>query len=212
VGPWKTVSSTLAALPAIGAVAAFAFIRSGLYDVAASQPHNKFTEWLTHETMMHSVRLHASGIAAPARFTSDQVERGFCAYETHCVACHGAAGVAREPWAAGMEPAPPYLLDITQRFTSEQLFFVVKNGIKMTGMPAWRDSMPDDQIWDVVAFLEASRVMPPQTYLQWRSNRSCRGTIGLPDRGSASIPPPAPGKPTAATGGSAPSSPGSARP
>src|SRR4051794_472949 len=97
----------------LGAAAAFGYVKSGLYDVAAFKRHTKFTEWLTHETMTHSVNRHATTIVAPARFTPDQVVAGFCQYETHCVACHGAAGVGRQQWANGLEPAPPYLLDVS---------------------------------------------------------------------------------------------------
>jgi mono/diheme cytochrome c family protein len=152
---------------------AFAFVRSGFYNVAASSPHSKLTEWLTHETMIHSVRRHAASITQPASFSAGQVAAGFCQYEAHCVACHGAAAVAREQWVSGMEPAPPYLLDVQQRFTQPQLFWIVKNGIKMTGMPAWKNEMSDAEIWDVVAWLEASAKLPPQTYAQWREGRRC---------------------------------------
>jgi cytochrome c553 len=157
----------------------FAFVKSGIYDVGASKPHTTFTEWLTHETMIHSVRRHASSIEAPSRFTTAQIVAGFCAYQTHCVACHGAAAVARQQWVSGMEPAPPYLLDSTQRFTPSQLFWIVKNGIKMTGMPSWRDSMSDAEIWATVAWLEASTKLPPRTYVRWRGNMRCaRPTVG----------------------------------
>jgi mono/diheme cytochrome c family protein len=157
---------------------ALLFIRSGIYNVGASSPHTRLTEWATHETMIHSVRRHAAGIAAPRRFTARQAVAGFCTYETHCVACHGAAGIAREHWVSGMEPAPPYLLDATQRFTPAELFWIARNGIKMTGMPAWRDSLSDRQIWDLVGFLEAMRTLPPQAYAQWRSRRMCGGVSG----------------------------------
>lgn len=151
----------------------FTFVKSGLYNVGASRPHTAFTEWLTHDTMIHSVKSHAASISAPTGFTPDQVVRGFCAYEIHCVACHGAAGVARQPWVNGLEPPPPYLLDAPQDWKPRELFWIVKHGIKMTGMPSWRESMPDDKIWDVVAYLEATRVMPPQTYVEWRASRRC---------------------------------------
>jgi mono/diheme cytochrome c family protein len=72
-----------------------------------------------------------------------------------------------------VEPAPPYLLDVQQRFTPPQLFWIVKNGIKMTGMPAWKNEMSDAEIWEVVAWLEASAKLPPQTYAQWRKGRRC---------------------------------------
>lgn len=157
----------------LGALGAVAYVKSGVYNVAASKPHTTFTEWVTHDTMIHSVRRHADSVTPPQQFIAGQVVNGFCAYQTHCVACHGAAGVARQQWATGMEPSPPYLLDINQRFTRPQLFWIVKNGIKMTGMPSWRSEMSDGEIWGVVAWLEASAKLPPDTYLKWRGGRQC---------------------------------------
>lgn len=154
-------------------VGVYAFVNSGLFNVAASSPHTKFTEWITHETMIHSVRRHASGIAPPPHMSAKQVLAGFCIYETHCVACHGAAAIPREQWVGAMEPSAPYLLDTTSRWTPSQLFWIAKNGIKMTGMPSWRSSLSDGQIWAVVGFLEAMRDLPPQSYAEWRSRRMC---------------------------------------
>jgi len=176
------------ALAVIAPLGAFAFVKSGIYDVAASKPHSKFTEWLTHETMIHSVRSHASGIVVPGSASSAAVHLGFCQYETHCVACHGAPAVARQRWVSGMEPSPPYLLDVTQRFTPRELFWIARNGIKMTGMPAWRNSMSDAELWDVVAFMEAR--LDSQTYLQWRSAGVCAGLNSPPAPGPLSIPRP----------------------
>jgi mono/diheme cytochrome c family protein len=167
------VALATAAIGALAAVGALAFIRSGLFNVGASSPHTKLTQWVTEQTMIHSIRRHAASIVAPRQASAGQVAAGFCAYETHCVACHGAAAVPRQSWVSGMEPSPPYLLDAADRWTPAQLFWTVKNGIKMTGMPSWRDSMSDEQIWSVVAWLEAARQLPPQTYLRWRSEGRC---------------------------------------
>lgn len=149
------------------------FVKSGLFNAAASRPHTNFTQWITHETMIHSVRRHSSGIKPPAFVSRSAVLAGFCRYETHCVACHGAPAIAREPWVSGMEPSPPYLLDATSVWTAPQIFWIAKNGIKMTGMPSWRNAMSDEQIWEIVAFLEAMRRLPPQTYSRLRSERLC---------------------------------------
>jgi mono/diheme cytochrome c family protein len=149
------------------------FVRSGIYDVAASKRHTKFTEWITHGTMAHSVAKHAKGIAPPARTGAGQLTAGFCSYEAHCVACHGAAAVPREAWVSGLEPQPPYLLDVTQRFTPSELFWIVRNGIKMTAMPAWQDTMSERETWDVVAFLETMPKMNSADYLKLRARVRC---------------------------------------
>lgn len=166
------------AVAVVAPVGVYAFVKSGFYDVAASSPHTDFTEWITHETMIHSARRHADGIGAPVQFSRQQVLAGFCSYEAHCVACHGAPGIAREAWVSGLEPSPPYLLDATSRWTPAELFWIAKNGIKMTGMPSWRDSMPDGEIWDVIGFIEALRQLPPQTYADWRARRMCANFKG----------------------------------
>jgi cytochrome c len=152
---------------------AYTFIKSGIYDVGAARPHTKLTEWMTHETMIHSVRRHSANVQAPASFTRAQILAGFCQYETHCVACHGASAIARQRWVDGQEPAPPYLLDVSQRFDRAGLFWIVDHGIKMTGMPAWRGTMSEQQIWDTVAFLEAMPKMNSQDYRRWRSAKLC---------------------------------------
>ncbi|HJP69378.1 MAG TPA: cytochrome c [Sphingomicrobium sp.] len=182
-------------------IGVFAFVKSGIYSVAASQRHTKFTQWITHDTMINSVDVRARGLNPPAWTSADQLVAGFCAYETHCVACHGASAVARQQWVSGMEPQPPYLLDVTRRFTPSQLFWIAKNGIKMTGMPGWGDSMSDRKIWNVVAWLEASEKLPPQTFVQWRSERRC-ASIGqpTPSPGPLAIHPSSPEPPTGATG------------
>ena len=158
---------------ALGLGGAFAYVKSGVYNVGASKPHTNFTWWLTNETMIHSVKRHSSSIQAPPQFTAAQVAAGFCAYESHCVACHGAAGVARQQWVSGMEPQPPYLLDAPRRFTRSELFWIVKNGIKMTGMPSWKNELSDPEIWNVVAWLDAGTKLPAETYARWRGERRC---------------------------------------
>lgn len=192
--PWKRILPILIgaaiALAIIGPLATLAFVKSGIYDVAASRPHTKFTEWLTHETMIHSARSHAKAIVAPERADAAQVRRGFCQYEAHCVACHGASAVARERWAGAMEPAPPYLLDARQRWKPRELFWIAKNGIKMTGMPSWRDSMSDGEIWDVVAFLGAMPKMNSEAYVRWRSARFCPRVSETPSPGLSPTPRP----------------------
>ncbi|MFL6726689.1 MAG: c-type cytochrome [Sphingomicrobium sp.] len=175
------------ALAVLVPLGAFAFVKSGMFNTGASSPHTRFTEWLTHETMIHSVRSHAKAIEAPASASAAQVAAGFCAYEAHCVACHGASAVARERWVSGMEPAPPYLVDATRKWRPRELFWIARNGIKMTGMPAWRNAMSDAEIWDVVAFLEAVPKMDSQTYVRWRVARFCPRLSGQPSPGPRSI-------------------------
>ncbi|MFL6721764.1 MAG: c-type cytochrome [Sphingomonas sp.] len=168
------------ALAVLAPLGALAFVKSGIYNVGASSPHTKLTEWLTHETMIHSVRSHAKAITAPASASAAQVAAGFCAYEAHCVACHGATAVARQQWVSGIEPPPPYLVDAARKWRPRELFWIARNGIKMTGMPAWRNTMSDAEIWNVVAFLEAVPKMDSQAYVRWRSARFCPPATGAP--------------------------------
>jgi mono/diheme cytochrome c family protein len=141
----------------------------GLYNMTALSPHVRLVDWTIHTTMIHSVRNGARSIRAPARFTTQQVQQGFWLYESHCVACHGAPGIARAQWVSGLTPTPPYLLDAARKWSPAELRFIVDKGIKMTAMPAWRLTLSDRDLWRVVAFLERLPGLSPRDYLAMRA-------------------------------------------
>ena len=78
--------------------------------------------------------------------------------------CHGAPGIAPEPFALGMTPVPANLAYTARTWRPAELFWTIKQGIKMTGMPAWAFRMDDDEIWAIVAFLRVMPALSPEAY------------------------------------------------
>jgi len=70
-----------------------------------------------------------------------------------CIGCHLAPGVAETELSQSLYPAPPNLAKIGVDGNPSAAFWVIKHGIKATGMPAWGKSMGDEYIWGMVAFL-----------------------------------------------------------
>ena len=159
----------------VGAVAigSALYIAAGVFNTAAAVPHNALSYWATKAAMIRSVKVRAPSIVAPARFTPAQTLAGFCAYETDCVACHGAPAIPRAPWVDGLTPPPPYLIDARQQWTRSELFLIVRGGVKMTGMPAWDRTRSDRDIWNLVAFLEAMPKMDSTGYGRMRAAGLC---------------------------------------
>jgi len=154
---------------AVAAGAAVAAVVAGAFDTAATAAWPQPVAWLIHRTMIDSVRARASSVVPPAGFTPEQVRAGFQVYDAHCAMCHGGPGVSRQPWVAGLEPTAPYLIDVRRLFSRPELYWVVRNGVKMTAMPAWRDRLSEGETWDVVAFLEALPGMTPAQYARLRA-------------------------------------------
>lgn len=154
----------LAALVVVAVIGVVAVVRLGLYDISATDQHLAPTYWLLDNAMKYSVKRRAKDIQVPALGSKDQLERGLALYRAQCENCHGAPGVAPEPFALGMTPAPVPLVHTARAWQPAEIFWVVKEGIKMTGMPAWKYRMTDEEIWSVVAFLPAMAGMTPSQY------------------------------------------------
>jgi mono/diheme cytochrome c family protein len=84
-------------------------------------------------------------------------------FAAHCAVCHGAPGVPRGAIANGLYPLPPDLAFAVKQYTPGELFWILKHGIKMTGMPNWADHS-DDELWATVGFLEKLPGMSEQDY------------------------------------------------
>lgn len=149
---------------AFGLTASVAYIYSGMFNVAATTQDSSLVKWFLENTRTHSIRSRSEQINVPPLTNNVQLEAGSAAYHEMCSNCHGAPG--KEPFlgASDMNPSPPDLTAIADKRTPKELFWVVKNGIRMTGMPAWGPSHDDEEIWSLVAFIKRLPKLTPDAY------------------------------------------------
>lgn len=155
---------TLAVAAAVAFVAAAIVVTVGIYDIAATEQHTRPVYAVIEAAMRQSIRFHAQGIVAPPLTDPAQVRRGRSLYARNCVRCHGAPGVAPESFALGMTPSPANLAYAAREWPPEQLFWTLKRGLKMTGMPAWEFRLSDDEMWAIVAYLQTMPGESPSDY------------------------------------------------
>lgn len=158
---------TLAASATIAALLGGVVIYSGWYDVSATSPHTRAVYELLEVSMRRAVRQRASDVAVPALENSDRAINGFRQFRAHCVQCHGAPGIAPQPFALGLMPAPASLVATSHGWSAAEIYWIIRHGIKMSGMPAWRYRMNDEEIWDVVAFMKVLPTLSPTDYRHW---------------------------------------------
>jgi mono/diheme cytochrome c family protein len=148
----------------IGAIAAAAAIYWGVYDVAATDQHLAPTYWLLKAGMRRSIVERAKNIDEPTLTDDALLRRGVGLYREHCLRCHGAPGVAPQPFALGMTPVPENLVPAAKNWRAAEIFWAAKKGIKMTGMPAWEYRLSDEELWAIVAFVKQLPALSPQQY------------------------------------------------
>lgn len=135
------------------AVGGATFIYSGMYNVAATDQHLPFIESVLHSTMHASVEAGAAAVEVPDLDRQDMIQAGAAAYDDLCAACHLKPGLESTVLRAGLNPMPPTFSASTHQDPAQQ-FWVIQNGIKMTGMPAWGVTHDDQALWEIVAFLQ----------------------------------------------------------
>ena len=138
-----------AALGVVGLLGA----ASGIIPIRASSGHWPVTRWFLEFSKTRSVSTHTIGMKVPPLRDNALVMKGAGAYDLSCRPCHGSPDLHHPRVARAMLPQPPYLPERIQKRSAAELFYIVKHGIKFTGMPAWPAQGRDDEVWSVVAFL-----------------------------------------------------------
>jgi len=155
---------TVAAVALLGAVVATGLIYMGSFDVAADKPHSEPVFWLMNTVRDRSVAIRAAGIPVPSDLAdAKRIASGAAQYDEMCSLCHLAPGMKRTEISRGLYPRAPELRRKSD-LTPAQQFWVVKHGLKMTGMPAWGVTHDDELLWDIVAFLRKLPDLSPSDY------------------------------------------------
>ncbi len=159
-----TVAATLAAELIIFVIVIGSGLSGALYNVSTLSPDPGFLRWIFSSTSDNSVKYHANGIKVPSLTDSSMIAMGFDHYNEMCVTCHSGPGLSKSEAGIGLYPEAPNLARSAEHLSPQELFWVIKNGIKSTGMPGFARTHADDKIWAMVAFLEKMKDMTPQDY------------------------------------------------
>ena len=140
------------------------YVYSGAYNITATEEHSSVVRWAIDTTFRRSVASGADGVRSPEELTPSMAAAGAAPYKQMCQHCHAGSGVERESWSEGMRPRPPHLVDAAAEWEPAEVFWLVKNGAKMTGMPAFGPTHSDEDIWNIVAFVKQLPAMAPEDY------------------------------------------------
>jgi mono/diheme cytochrome c family protein len=159
----KVILSVLFTLIGI-AIIGLIFIFSGAYNVSAMEPDTGIIHWVLETTSDRSIDSRSTNINVPDLENPAMIQAGLLHYKEMCAECHRAPGKDETELAKGLNPDAPNLYKWGYRMNPEKIFWVTKNGIKMTGMPAWGKTHSDDEIWTIVAAVKKLNNVTPAEY------------------------------------------------
>lgn len=163
-GTLKTSVVTLIVAALVAALGVGAFVLSGIYDIAASTPHGRLEVWLITLLKRRSVENAAEDVQPPPLDDPDMVRRGFVLYRDLCVSCHGAPGETRSRIGTGLNPTAPPLSRSAVDWSTGEIYWIIANGLKMAGMPAFELGEEPEDLWALTAFVVRMNTLSPAEY------------------------------------------------
>lgn len=148
-----------------------AFLYSGLYPMGADDPHYDITTWTLETLRENSIARASNSIEVPPDLSSvDRLLKGGADYNDMCAGCHLKPDKSESDFTLGLYPSPPNLAihsrsDGDEKAADQRNFWIIKHGIKASGMPAWAPGHDDARIWNMVAFLKR---LPDLTAAQYQ--------------------------------------------
>jgi mono/diheme cytochrome c family protein len=165
----KKIILTVLITFAVSFLGLWLYMLSGMYDISQLTPHNAITKWMIKTTKHHSIDKAMKENTVPDLSNPEITITGFKLYNKLCVECHAAPGVDAQPMTKGLYPKPPVIYKSKNIPEAQEAFWIIKNGIKMTSMPAYGPSHNDKDLWALTAFTSNKLgKMTPNDYKDWK--------------------------------------------
>lgn len=155
----------------IALIGSFSLVQSGLIPANADGKPSRLELWMAGTSLNATLRNDAPKGQNPVALTEQNLLNGVHLYSQNCALCHGSAqgAASASPIAKGEYPKPPQLAtDGVEDDPEGYSFWKIKHGIRLTGMPSWRSSLNDQQIWMLALFLKHMDKLPPAVQQTWQ--------------------------------------------
>jgi mono/diheme cytochrome c family protein len=150
---------TLLVLAALAAAAGLAFTRNGLSARTAPPAIEAIVA-----RRIRSIAIPSGAKSRVSPYARDQAAwvEGARHFQDHCAVCHGDDGSGKSEIGRNLYPkAPDMRMRDTQRLTDGELYFIIMNGIRYTGMPGWEGEHTPAETWKLVSFIRRLPSLTP---------------------------------------------------
>jgi mono/diheme cytochrome c family protein len=170
------IIKTLLVLAIVGIASAATVLYSGIVNVAADEPHSPMVYWMLEQVRENSIEKASENIKVPNLDDPEMLLSGGVDYNFMCSSCHLKPGQKESDMSVGLYPAPPNLSveheehqdenkhDEDKNAEARKHFWLIKHGVKASGMPAWGKTHDDKRIWAMVAFIQKLPELTPEQY------------------------------------------------
>lgn len=174
----KNMAWGVAVTLVIGLIGSYFLVLSGFIPANADTEPSRLEFWMARTSLDATLRREAPKVQNPVALTDRNLFNGVHLYALNCVVCHGSAKGNASPIAKGLYQKPPQLAivgveDVPEGFS----FWKIKHGIRLTGMPTWRYSLSDQQIWTITLFMKHMDKLPPAVQQSWQQVRDWPDTF-----------------------------------
>jgi mono/diheme cytochrome c family protein len=150
-------------------VAGYCYIRFGFVDPRADIPVGALESKLAMPALDASVDRRAPEVKNPMEVNEPNLVAGMKIYQSNCAGCHGDIHQPHGTFGTSLYPRAPQFLDDAPDMADNENFYIVRNGIRFSGMPASEKILSEQQTWQVVTFLSQIDKLPPQVSAQWKA-------------------------------------------
>jgi mono/diheme cytochrome c family protein len=153
----------------LGPLIAGIVVSLGLWPWRATSMPPKWEDTFATRSLHAAVAREAKDLRAPTSSSDETLRAGMKIYRTNCAGCHGDFGQPSTWGAQGFYPRVPQFPKDPTVLRSEEIFLIARNGIRYSGMGAWKDLMSEEETWKVALFLNKMQSLPPAVKSEWEA-------------------------------------------
>ncbi len=157
------------------------YVRLGFINPRADIPISSLDKAIAMPSLDAAVDRRAPEVRNPLPPTDATLFAGMKVYQANCASCHGDIARPHGTFAEAFYPRAPQFLEDTPDMPENQNFYIIQHGIRFSGMPAWKQTLSDSEVWQVTAFLSHIDKLTPQVSAAWKavSNSSAKGNASF---------------------------------
>ena len=164
------VLKTLGVTLLVVALVALFVVTEGFLPTHADEAPSFMEKWIARKALHAALEREAPQMKAPIPADEANLSAGLNLYKVNCLLCHGASDGEASDVAAGLYQKPP---QFAMRSMSDdpmgKIYWFIRHGVRLTGMPAFRATMDEKQLWQVTLFLRQMDALPPSVQMQWKA-------------------------------------------